>query len=141
MKAIHSRVLSFLMVLCMLVSLLPMGAMAASSTVSVDGTEYYSEAYKVLDLINEARSQQGLPSLTMGKELLETAMLRSAELAVYTSHTRPNGSKCFTAFTVNGSRGENIAAGQRSAAQVMEDWMNSEGHRNNILNLRRRRLL
>ena len=133
MKVIHSRVLSFLMVLCMLIGLLPIGAMAASSTVSVDGTEYYSEAYKVLELINEARNQQGLPSLTMGKALLDTAMLRSAEQSVYASHTRPNGSVCFTAFPEGGSRGENIAAGQSSAAQVMEAWMNSDGHRSNIL--------
>ncbi|MBR4077143.1 MAG: S-layer homology domain-containing protein, partial [Oscillospiraceae bacterium] len=112
----------------------PTAALAANNTVSVDGTEYYSEAYKVLQLINEARNQEGLSSLTMGKALLDTAMLRSAEQSVYASHTRPDGSDCFTAFTVNGSRGENIAAGQLSAAEVMEDWMNSPGHRSNILN-------
>ena len=133
MKAIHSRMFSFLMVLCMLIGLLPTGALAADSTVSVDGTEYYSEAYKVLELINQERNQQGLSSLTMSQELLDTAMLRSAEQSVYASHTRPDGSSCFTAFTVGGSRGENIAAGQRTAAAVMEAWMNSSGHRANIL--------
>lgn len=54
------------------------------------------------------------------------------------SHTRPNGESCFTVLDEVGignyqSAGENIAAGQNSPAAVMNSWMNSEGHRNNIL--------
>ena len=51
---------------------------------------------------------------------------------------RPDGSSCFTVLPEFGIRyetaGENIAAGQKTPAQVVRAWMNSEGHRNNILN-------
>lgn len=53
------------------------------------------------------------------------------------SHVRPDGSSCFTALQQKNvsyySAGENIAYGQTSPAQVMNSWMNSEGHRANIL--------
>lgn len=50
------------------------------------------------------------------------------------SHTRPDGSDCFTAVNGEyGMMGENIAAGQPTPEAVMIDWMNSQGHRENIL--------
>lgn len=64
--------------------------------------------------------------------------MRAREIEGAFSHTRPNGSSFSTALKEQGASyraaGENIAYGQRSAEQVMEGWMNSSGHRANILN-------
>ena len=66
---------------------------------------------------------------------MQAAEVRAGELPKKFSHTRPNGSSCFTAVRSSyGYIGENIAAGQRSPEEVVESWMNSEGHRKNILN-------
>ena len=63
--------------------------------------------------------------------------MRAREIEGAFSHTRPNGSSFSTALKEQGASyraaGENIAYGQRSAEQVMEGWMNSSGHRANIL--------
>lgn len=97
----------------------------------------YEDAFAVLDLVNEERAAQGLGSLEMDEDLLDCAMYRAAELAVYYSHTRPDGTNCFTALeeweVAYTTAGENIAAGYDSAESVMEGWMNSDGHRANIL--------
>ena len=104
-------------------------------TLSIPGENVYSEAFEILELINAERKKEGLPEVKMDKELLDAAMLRAAECSVYYSHTRPNGTQCFTAFPAGaGASGENIAIGQQSAEEVMDGWMNSQGHRANILN-------
>lgn len=99
--------------------------------VSVSGKYYYSKAYEVLDLVNQERVKNGLDKLYMNQELLETAMTRAGETAVCFSHTRPDSSICFELNMDMAA--ENIAAGQTSAAAVMDSWMNSQGHRDNIL--------
>lgn len=91
----------------------------------------YDSAFQVLELVNQERKKQNLSELSMDKELLETAMMRAAETAVYFDHTRPNGELCFSASSK--MMGENIAAGQSSASSVMYSWMNSSGHKANIL--------
>ena len=103
-------------------------------TISV--TRSYTYAYEVLELVNQERSKAGVkPALKMDASLLDTAMMRSGEIVLLFSHTRPDGSSCFTAFKDDStSRGENIAAGYQTPAAVVEGWMNSEGHRANILN-------
>ena len=95
------------------------------------GTDKYSEAYKVLKIVNKERKSKGLSELKMDKDLLDVAMQRAAEVALYFSHTRPDGSSCFSA--TDKMEAENIAGGQSSAAAVMTSWMNSAGHRANIL--------
>ena len=95
------------------------------------GTDKYSEAYKVLKIVNKERKSKGLSELKMDKDLLDAAMQRAAEVALYFSHTRPDGSSCFSA--TDKMEAENIAGGQSSAAAVMTSWMNSAGHRANIL--------
>jgi len=66
------------------------------------------------------------------------AQVRAKEIKTSFSHTRPDGRSCFTALDEAGASymgaGENIAIGQRTPEQVVNDWMNSEGHRKNILN-------
>lgn len=89
---------------------------------------------EVVRLVNEERAKQGLSALSVSTELRDTARLRSQEIVRSFSHTRPDGSSCFTAFPDwNGTKAENIAAGYATLAKVMEGWMNSEGHRKNIL--------
>ena len=100
-------------------------------TVNVDGTMYYTKAFEVLEYLNEERTTQGLGTLTMDQTLMEAAMQRAAECAVNFSHTRPNGSICFT--VTSGCSGENIAAGNSTASATFTQWMNSEGHRYNML--------
>ncbi|MCD8109571.1 MAG: leucine-rich repeat protein, partial [Clostridiales bacterium] len=99
--------------------------------VSISGEYNYDMAYEVLELVNEEREAEGLSALVMDESLLETAMQRGSEIALLFSHTRPDGSPCFSANSA--MNGENVAAGQTSASAVMESWMNSEGHKANIL--------
>jgi uncharacterized protein YkwD len=91
----------------------------------------------VLVLVNAERAKAGLPALTTNSQLSQAAMIRARELPRLFSHTRPNGTTCFTVFSETGVKfstaGENIAQGQRNAEGAMTSWMNSEGHRANIL--------
>lgn len=100
-------------------------------TVSISGKRYYSKAYEVLELVNQERTKRGLNKLYMNSEMLESAMVRAAETTLCFSHTRPDSSLCFE-LNMDMTK-ENIAAGQLSAESVMSSWMNSEGHRDNIL--------
>lgn len=91
----------------------------------------YAEARRVLTLVNQIRAEYGLQALTWDSDMEDTSCLRAAEIAVYFEHERPNGQPC---FSVNPKMdGENIAAGVWSAEQVVNLWMNSDGHRANIL--------
>lgn len=95
-----------------------------------------SEAEKVVELVNAERAKKGLSALTMDATLNKVAELRANELLANFSHTRPDGTKCFTAFDELGAKygyvAENIAAGQSSAKAVMDCWVNSSGHYSNI---------
>lgn len=109
------------------------GSMQMSYELPLKVTYDYASAFKVLELTNKERKNEGLALLTMDKELLDAAMKRAAETAFYFSHTRPNGSDC---FSVSGKMsGENIGAGYSNAEWAVIGWMNSPGHRGNILNL------
>lgn len=92
--------------------------------------ESYSDAFKILDLVNAERGKDNLSPLTMDQSLLDTAMMRGYETEILFDHTRPDGSICFTAN--NFMYGENIAA-EGLAELAMNLWMNSDGHRANIL--------
>lgn len=103
----------------------------------ITGYSDFSAAYEILDLLNSHREANGRKPVKMDRELLKAAMLRAAECAVYYSHTRPDGTSCFTAFPpVSGkhSFAENIAIGYKSPAEVMNGWRNSSGHNTNMLN-------
>jgi len=98
-------------------------------------------AEKILMLVNKERTQRGLRALRLSTDLQSGAAIRAKELTVLNDHTRPNGEPCYTVINKKGyGVGENIAAGQRSAEEVMESWMNSSGHRRNILEPRFREL-
>ena len=102
------------------------------------GTTQDAYAAQVVELVNEERAKAGLPALTVHTGAESAAMVRAKEIERSFSHTRPNGSSFYTALQEAGIRyqsaGENIAYGQTSPAQVMDSWMNSSGHRANILN-------
>lgn len=93
---------------------------------------YNDMAAQVVSMVNAERAKHGLSALKTDANLSAAACIRAQEIAVKFSHTRPDGSSCFTVS--NKAGGENIANGYTSAASVMEGWMNSEGHRANILN-------
>lgn len=102
-------------------------------------TAAFNTAYEaeVLRLVNEERTRYGLSPLMQDLGAAEVAHLRAKEIVQSFSHTRPNGSSCFTAAKELGvsyrSAGENIAYGYPTPEKVVEGWMNSEGHRKNIL--------
>lgn len=94
---------------------------------------------EVARLVNAERARAGLPALKMNWQLSRVARYKSADMANkgYFSHNSPTYGTPFQMMENFGLRfssaGENIAYGQRTAAEVMRDWMNSSGHRNNIL--------
>lgn len=95
-------------------------------------------AQEVLRLVNVERAKAGLSALTTNTTLKSAADKRAQETSVSFSHTRPNGSKFSTVLQEYGisyrTAGENIAYGQRTPQDVVNAWMNSAGHRANILN-------
>ena len=98
---------------------------------SLRGTQSYGEANEVLRLVNEARAEAGVTPLSYDEQLSKFAMLRAAEIAVLFSHDRPTGVGVLS--SVDFAYGENIAMGPSAASGAMNLWMNSAGHRANIL--------
>lgn len=97
-----------------------------------------TDVQAVLNLTNKERKGAGFGTLTLSDELCKVADIRAKEIVKSFSHTRPNGASCFTVLKENGityrTAGENLAYGQKTASAVMNGWMNSSGHRVNILN-------
>lgn len=97
-------------------------------------TDLINEVYEIT---NNYRSLVGVPSLTLDSSLVTAASIRAKEISDSFSHTRPNGSSCFTVLSElgisYGTAGENIAAGYSSSQSVMEGWHSSSGHYQNII--------
>jgi uncharacterized protein YkwD len=97
-------------------------------------------ADEVLSIVNAERAQANCGPLTINNQLTAAAQGHSEDMATqnYFSHTSLDGSSAADRVTRAGYDwsmvAENIAAGQTTAAQVMTSWMNSPGHRANILN-------
>ena len=93
---------------------------------------------QVVDLVNAERAKAGLAPLTIDANVEKAANVRANEIQTSFDHVRPNGSSFSTALreqSVNfQGAGENIAWGQKTPEEVMNAWMNSAGHRANILN-------
>lgn len=87
---------------------------------------------ELLRLVNAERDKKNLPTLKYSKDLAKAANVRARELTVTFSHTRPDGTTCFTVSEF--VYGENIASGQTNPTAVVNSWMNSQGHKDNILN-------
>ena len=101
---------------------------------SVSVKDYVQE---VIRLVNEERKKAGLAPLKQNTALAKAAAKRAEEITENFSHTRPDGTLCFSVFNEydidNWGGAENIAWGQSTPQAVMNTWMNSEGHRDNIL--------
>lgn len=103
----------------------------ASAPTAVKGFES-----EMLELCNRQRRANGKADLALNGTLCANATLRAEEISRdgCFSHTRPDGTMCFTAVTVDYMTcGENIAYGTRSASATVDAWMNSPGHKANIL--------
>lgn len=121
--------------------------------IKVNGTQKYTDAYKVFDLVNEERKKEGLSELKLDKNLMDIAMQRAYEISVYYAHRRP---EVYRGFALGDSghdaqvfiedtlyrvglygkitfNGENIANGYLNSESVMNGWMSSESHKSNIL--------
>ena len=153
------QICSVLMILMIIFTSLPLGVMeaeAATPPVKIKVTYGQTEARAMLADINAFRTSETdawcwdmsdstkQPCLTTeleyDYELERVAMQRAAEIALSYDHTRPNGKACFTAYPSGYSgKGENIAAGYVSAAEVFDGWKEEnesyagQGHRRNML--------
>lgn len=116
----------------------PGGNGIIDSEQSKDDVTETSYAKQILKLVNAERKKAGLNELVWDETVTTAAMTRSKEIEKSFSHTRPDGRGFGTAITDLGityrGAGENIAWGQKTPEAVMNAWMNSEGHRANILN-------
>jgi uncharacterized YkwD family protein/spore coat assembly protein SafA len=94
---------------------------------------------QVIQLTNQERAKNGLPPMTADWELSRVARYKAADMRDknYFSHTSPTYGSPFDMIKAFGltyrSAAENIAAGQTTPASVVQSWMNSSGHRANIL--------
>ena len=97
---------------------------------------------KIMELMNQRRTSEGRAVLASRQELVESAVLRAGELPQKASHDRPDGSAYYTAVNVSYNQiGENYAyaclpgmSDDEIAAFLVEGWMNSQVHHDNILN-------
>lgn len=95
---------------------------------------------RVVELTNAERTKQGLPALQIDTELSKVARIKSEDMQKnnYFDHNSPTYGSPFDMMKKFGisykSAGENIAQGQRTPEEVVQAWMNSAGHRANILN-------
>ena len=100
-----------------------------------------AKAEEVVRLVNEERKRLGLNELVIDEAMMTAAETRAKEQKTLFSHTRPDGTKCFTVFDQfeipANYRGENLASGSKCPPDyVMKMWIASEGHYANIKNER-----
>ena len=111
-----------------------------STTPSINNSDFSSYQQQVLELVNIERTKRGLSALTLDSKLSSVATTKSQDMINknYFDHTSPTYGSPFDMMKKFGisyrTAGENIAKGQRTPQEVMNAWMNSSGHRANILN-------
>lgn len=109
-----------------------------STSIPVETGNFNGYVDEVIRLVNVERANAGLAPLAKNGAVCQAAEVRASEIGVSFSHTRPDGRNCFTVFEEFGINytacGENIAAGHPTPEAVVQGWMNSPGHRANILN-------
>ncbi|MEK3983622.1 CAP domain-containing protein [Paenibacillus sp. FSL K6-3166] len=103
-------------------------------------TSSSASVQKVLELVNKERTNAGLKPLSLNSELSKMALAKAQDMSDnnYFDHQSPTYGSPFDMMKAFGisynTAGENIAKGQSSPEEVMNQWMNSPGHRANILN-------
>ncbi len=112
----------------------------SSPTATKQDSGHTSVEEQVIALVNAERAKEGCGPVTGNSLLARAAQGHSDDMAArdFFDHTNPDGAGPGERVTATGygwsTYGENIAMGQQTAEQVMESWMNSPGHRANILN-------
>ncbi|MHA7965732.1 CAP domain-containing protein [Paenibacillus sp. CAU 1782] len=115
-------------------------ATPTASPAPTTGTEMSAYQTQVVTLVNQERAKVGLKALQVDTLLNKVATEKARDMDVnnYFSHTSPTYGSPFDMMKTFGVKysyaGENIASGQPTPARVMQDWMNSPGHKANILN-------
>lgn len=110
-----------------------------SQIIQTNADMAYSDfAEQVAFIVNQERTAQGLAPVEMSAVMNQAASVRADELTELCSHTRPDGSLCFSIFDEYNIDymdigAENLHAGSSTPEAAMESWMNSSGHRANIL--------
>lgn len=113
--------------------------MLSKASLVLAGSNLESYPGKVVEIVNSERRERGLRALVMNETLTEAALERACEIRSRFSHTRPSGKPWNTIlqkYHVSWRNcGENIAKGnaKRNPQGIMNLWMNSSGHRQNIL--------
>lgn len=98
-----------------------------------------SKATEILNLVNKERAEAGLPALKSDPQVSKLAQMKAEDMAKnkYFAHNSPTYGSAFDMMNKYGvsyrTAGENIAKGQKTSQSVMNGWMNSPGHRANIL--------
>ena len=126
----------------------------AVGTVSIDGVPHYFQSDgtlaadpsgeksswpdRVLELVNQARAAEGISALAPSASLQAGAAVRAEECVRKFDHLRPDGREWSTIFEeipqASGKRGENLARNYPAPEAVVEAWLKSPGHRENLLN-------
>lgn len=91
------------------------------------------EVHKLLDEVNDERRAEGLSKLEFDENLNEYAAIRAEECDEKWSHTRPNGQLGIDILPKDKWRGENLAMNYDHADDVVDAWMESPSHKDNIL--------
>ena len=117
------------------------GSNTPTSTSTNSNTSSVSQfEQKVIELTNAERAKEGLAALQADTKLMQSARLKSDDMAKnnYFDHTSPTYGSPFDQMKSLGisykSAGENIAQGQKTPEEVVQAWMDSPGHRANIMN-------
>jgi uncharacterized protein YkwD len=110
----------------------------AVTTTNKENLKNSAYVEQVVKLVNIERAKEGLAPLTVDNNVEKAAMVRANEIQTQFAHVRPNGTGFVTALKEAGAvyrgAGENIAWGQKTPEEVVAGWMNSPGHRANIMN-------
>jgi uncharacterized protein YkwD len=131
--------LAALIVTAVIASLIGISGQANAAT-TLSAKQVATQEARVLTLVNQARVRAGCAPLKANAALTRAARAHSADMARrgYFAHNTPTGVTPWTRIAKAGypraSLGENIAAGQTSAAAVVTAWLNSPAHKRNILN-------
>lgn len=112
-------------------------AIAAHLMADTVNTEMNKRSEAMLALINKERARLGRAPLSLSTKLTDMANVRAKEICEYFSHTRPNGSSCFSILREYGvnysAAAENIAAGNGTPEATYDQWKNSPGHYSNMI--------
>lgn len=123
-------VVGYMVILLATVALMLIFALPAGA---VSPADFDTES--VVAQCNAARNANGVLSISESEALSKAATQRAKEAAMQRSHTRPDGTPYYTVITTKAQPyiGENLAGGSYTSETVVTAWMNSAGHRENIL--------